>query len=123
MEPTDNFYPQVPATKPNTFATAAIILGLLAIVVNAVFPVYLPQIFAALAILFALLSKGSEKTMHNYSKVGITTAIIGSIISLFMILGSFYLLMTNPEVKEQTNQICEQLYGQSFDEITGGYFE
>lgn len=115
----NQFYTPTNVTPANSFALAAMIMGILAIIFGCVFPVYLPQIFAALTIIFALLSKGSSPVMHNYAKAGITTAIIGFVISIVVIISSFYLVFNDPEYRAQANAICEELYGQSLDDLIG----
>ncbi len=115
----------------SSFATASMVLGILAILSAFTGTVFPPVIFGCLSIILALLSKGNDRAMLPNAKVGVLTAILGLIVNVLIVASSFLLLFTNPNMQEefhdQLNQYYEYFYGESFDdawdEIQGIYGE
>lgn len=105
------------APPRNGMTTAASILGLATIVTTILCTVYIPFITGSLAILFALLSKGSSKQMNPSATTGITSAIIGMIMNVVLIVSVIVLYLTNPTIREQANILFEQRYGVTIEEM------
>jgi len=101
----------------NQFAVASLSMGILTIITTVLCTVFLPFLFSGLSIIFAVLSKGKNKTMEINARTGIITSLIGFFLNIIIVVGSFYLVFTIPEYKEQLNQVYEQVYGESFDEV------
>ncbi len=112
-----------PVRQTNHFATAALTMGILTVITTVMCTVFLPFLFAGLSLIFAVLSKGKNYTMNTNARTGIVTSIIGLALNIIIVAGSFYLVFTVPEYKEQLNSIYEQLYGESFDELWEETFE
>ncbi len=121
-----------PTRHPGSaFATASLVLGILAILSAFTGTVFPPIICGGLSIILALLSKGNDRAMLPNAKVGVLTAILGLIVNVLIVASSFLLLFTNPNMQEefhdQLNQYYEYFYGESFDdawdEIQGIYGE
>ena len=77
MDYQPNYQPQVnyEDKRSSGFATASIVLGIVAIATSCC--IYSALICGALSIIFALLSKGGEMTMSSNAKIGLTLGIIG----------------------------------------------
>ena len=131
MEETNNNYPYIqkpnsewnPSNEnltgkplPNPFARTAKILGTIALISVFTFTVYPAMILGALAIILALLSKGTEKSMHDNAKIGVITGIIALVMNVFIISSSFYMIFTQPKLRQQFNEMYESIYGESFDD-------
>ena len=105
------------APPRNGMATAASVLGLATIVTTVLCTVYIPFITGSLAILFALLSKGSDSRMSSSATSGLTSAVIGLIMNTVLIVTVIVLYLTNPLIHEQANKLFEQRYGVTIDEM------
>lgn len=79
--------PQESRRRSRRMENAALILGVIAIVTPCV--VYPALICGALAIVFALLSRGGEHTLTPRAKIGLTLGSIGLGIVLLMIVCTF----------------------------------
>lgn len=109
---------QMPQTKPgNGLFTAAFVLGIVALVFCFTFTVYPAYIFGSIAIVLALLSKGKNAKMHSKASVGIICAIAALVLNTCIVTYSMTTIFTNPEVYEEFNDTCEEIYGMSFDEM------
>ena len=108
----------MPQTEPgNGLFTAAFILGIVALVFCFTFTVYPAYIFGSIAIVLALLSKGKNAKMHSKASVGIICAIAALVLNTCIVTYSMTTIFTNPEVYEEFNDTCEEIYGMSFDEM------
>lgn len=104
------------APPRNGMATAASVLGLATIVTTILCTVYIPFITGSLAILFALLSKGSSDRMNPTATAGVTSAVVGLIMNVILIITVVTIYMTNPTIREQANKLFEQRYGMTIEE-------
>ena len=82
----------------SSFATASMVLGILAILSAFTGTVFPPVIFGCLSIILALLSKGNDRAMLPNAKVGVLTGILGLIVNILIVASSFLLLFTNPNI-------------------------
>lgn len=101
----------------NSMASAASILGFATIVTTILCTVYIPFITGSLAILFALLSKGSSSRMNPSATTGVTSAVVGMLMNVALIISVVALYLTNPTIREQSNKLFEQRYGMTIDEM------
>lgn len=127
-----NYYNLPPRNPGQTMATVSMILGVVSIFT--LFTVYIPLVCGSIAVVLAILSKGSLKKMLTTAKVGVGTA-IGSIALLFVMIASFsaMLLSTSGDTlikfgqqidqqfKEQTGQEIEDILGMSYEDIMREY--
>ena len=89
-------YGQQPGSRrSNGLATASLVLGIISLLSTTIFYIAVPC--GALAILFALLSRGNGK-MYGKCKAAIVMGIAGGVSSIIMIVGAFYMLMNDPEM-------------------------
>ena len=109
--------------RNNSFMILSLCLGILSIATCSFCFFSLPA--AGLSILFALLSRGSDKKLQVMPKAGIIISLLGILFSVVITVSAVYLVFTDPTYQAQLNSMCEQMYGQSFDdmmqEINPGY--
>ena len=110
-----------PTRHPGSaFATASLVLGIIAILSAFTGTVFPPLVCGGLSIILALLSKGNDRAMLPNAKVGVLTGILGLILNVLVVASAFLLLFTEPGLKEdfhrQLNQYYEYFYGESFDD-------
>lgn len=110
-----------PASKNNSFATAALVFGILSLITAIGGTVYPPFLCASLGILLAVLSKGNSSKMETYAKGGFILSLIGLVVNAAIIFSTVYLFVTVPEFREQMhdqlNTTSELFYGQDFDSL------
>lgn len=106
------------AVKGQGFLTAALVCGVLTIVTTVLVTVYLPFVFGGLSIIFACLSRvGDTAKLAKQAKTGILCAVIGLVMNTSLIVGSISLVFNHPEYRQQLNELCEEMYGDSFDNM------
>lgn len=122
------YRPTPPVRKAgNSLETAAMVLGILALVTACMMTVYLPFIFGALAIVLALLSKGGLARLRTRAIAGIICATIGLVLNCGIIVSSFKTILENPsmmmEAARTYDDMLEQMYGAPSEEILGESME
>ena len=101
--------------KHVNMASLALVLGLVS--VPLCFFMYTGIILGGIAILFAILSKGTAEKLLPQAKKGIIYGSIGIILGYTILATSIHSLVTNPSYREQLNQFSTQYYGESFDDM------
>lgn len=108
-----------------TMASVSLFLGLGA--VFTLLTVFLPLALGGLAILLALLSKGYGKKMLTQARIGFICGIGSFCVTVGIFISSFAVLFSNPdmlvEYGQQYDAMCENVYGQSSEELFGFSFE
>lgn len=97
--------------------TASMILGIVAIISTFLLTVYVPFIAGGCSIMLGILSRGQLPKLPDKARIGITTAIIGMVLNIAIVGGSFYAVFTNPELKTQFDAAFEEMYGESFEDM------
>ncbi len=110
-------YPVNVSEPGSKLATAAMVLGIISIISCFTFTIYPAFITGSIAIVLALLSKGRLQKMLNKARIGIICAIIGLVSNALLIIGCVALYYTNDYVRAQVNQMYEEQYGQTLDEM------
>ena len=95
---------------PNSFATASMVLGIIAIVL----------ILGALAIILALLSRGGELKFHSSAKTGIRNSLIAFGIDIALVAVSCWLVFCNTTFMEDFDNTWEEIYGMPYEEMMEG---
>lgn len=120
------YYVPVEKSPTDALATAAMILGILAVLSAIMSTVYPPFIFGGISIVLALLSKGYKDKMSGKAKTGIVCAIVGLVMNIWIVGSVYYILFTNEDAFNYFDSVYEQMYGDSFsdmyEEITGEEF-
>lgn len=111
------YNPPVPKSPAEGMATAAMVLGIAAIVSAALMTVYFPFILGGISIILAILSKGYGEQIVAKAKVGIACAIVGIAVNLFIVIGSLYTVFSNPTIFHQFDTMYEQFYGEPFTDV------
>ncbi|MBR4831330.1 MAG: hypothetical protein IKZ97_01730 [Butyrivibrio sp.] len=101
--------------KHVSLASFAMFLGLIGIPLG--FLAYPGIIMGGVAIILALLSKGTlEKTLPQ-AKRAIVFGAIAVIGGYYILFSSVHAIMTDPETRREVNTISERLYDRSFDDM------
>ena len=103
------------SSKNNSFTILSLCFGMIAIATCSMFFIALPA--GGLSILFAILSKGRERKMQAICKAGIITSAIGIFLSFLITGAAFYLVFSNPDYRQQLNDMSQQMYGETFDDM------
>ncbi len=101
--------------KHVNMATMALILGLISI--PFCFFLYTGIILGGLAIVFAILSKGTADKLLTQAKKGIIYGTIGIVVGYCMFASNVHTLLTNPSYRQELNRVSEQVNGVSFDDM------
>lgn len=114
-----------PYTKPNGFATASLVLGIIAFLSAFSMTILPPLIFGSLSIILGILSRGSQKKLHSRALAGVIVAGSALVLNLAICIFSFYMVFSNPETTQQywnmVNETYEQMLGASLEEILENY--
>ena len=103
-----------PLNPSVVMATVASTVGLLSVAL--LLTVYLPIILGGIAVVLALLSRGSEKKLLPQAKRGIIFGTIGMILGYFLMIQAFVTFFTDPEARAMVNKYSESISGESFDD-------
>ena len=109
---------QCPAgASGDRLASAAMVMGILALATFVSMTIYPPFVFGSVGIVLGLLSRGRSPKLHVRAKAGIICATIGLVANCALCGASLYTLYTRPEIMDQVNDIFEKQYGMSYDEM------
>lgn len=101
----------------NGMAKASQTCGILSIVSIFTMMIYPAIILGSVAIILALLSRGSESRLADKAKTGLTTGIIALIVDICIAGIAVFILFSDGAYKSQINDACKQMYGQTFDDM------
>ncbi len=101
--------------KHVNMATVAMILGLISI--PFCFFLYTGIILGGLAIVFAILSKGTADKLLRQAKKGIFYGSLGIVIGYAVFASNMHTIFTNPAYRQELNRMSEQVNGVSFDDM------
>ena len=96
-------------------ASTALVMGLIS--VPLCFFMYTGIILGGIAVVFALLSKGTAQKLLPQAKKGIIYGTIGIVLGYAILVTSVHTMLTNPVAHDQLNRTSEQIYGESFDDM------
>ena len=96
-------------------ASVALVMGLISIPLC--FFLYTGIILGGLAIVFALLSKGTSEKLLAQAKKGIIYGTLGIVLGYSIIAYNLHAVMTNPTYRQELNRVSEQMNGVSFDDM------
>lgn len=114
-------------SKGDSMATAAMILGIISLVSLLLLRLYIPFLLGGVGIILAVLSKGSAKKMAGKARAGFICCITGLVLDVVVCISSVYLAFALPEIMpemmDEVNEMCEEKYGMSYDEIMDEFYE
>ncbi len=114
----DNQKPYYGSDKESSFGSAALFMGILAIL--SIYTIVFPVLFGCLGLLFAHLAKRRRRPLPGNASVGVTTSIIGICLSVIIFITSLLTLpgqLKDPQFRQELNATYEALSGQTFDEV------
>lgn len=118
-----NLYPPPPFQPPkpiNFFEKFSLIFGVGAILSCMVF--YLSYMFGALAIVFVLLSRGSEMKMSPKAKLALFLGIAAIVLSTTLTIGALIFAIEEfGSIEAMLQEYCN-MYGLDFEELYGDSF-
>lgn len=107
--------------RTNLFETLSMVLGIAALVSCTCF--YGSYILGALAILFALLSRGGQMKMSSKAKLGLIVGIAAIILSTVMTISAVYIAIEEyGSIENYLREYCDML-GLDFEQEFGTLFE
>jgi len=98
----------------NSFLMASLICAVLSLM--SICFIMGPMLLGAMAILFAVLSKGKELKMHIIGKSCIFIAVFSLAFSLLLTTVSVYSVMSDPKSRQEFYEQYEQMTGSSFED-------
>lgn len=109
-----------PKTPVNFFETASWVLAIGAILSCTCF--YGSYILGALAIVFALLSRGGQMKLSPKAKLGLILGIFAIILTTVVTIGAFYIAIEEfGSIENILREYCN-MYGYDFEELYGDMF-
>lgn len=96
-------------------AGTALVLGLISIPLC--FFLNIGVIVGGLAIVLAILSKGTMERLLPQAKKAIIYGTLGVVIGYAIFAYDLYAVLTNPQAREQLNVMSQQMNGISFDDM------
>ena len=88
---------------------------MIAIATCSMFFIALPA--GGLSILFAILSKEGNAKCRRSAKQASSLRQSGSSLSFLITGAAFYLVFSNPDYRQQLNDMSQQMYGETFDDM------
>lgn len=114
-----------PYQKAQGFATASMVLGIIAFVSVFSMTIVPAFIFGSLSVILGILSKGDQKRAQGRALAGIIIGICALFMNLMLCAFSFYVVFSDPEVTRQywdmINQTYEQMLGISLSDLLKSY--
>lgn len=111
----DNGYSPYSSSKTSsTFAIVSLVLGMIGLF--SITTVVTPLICGSLAVIFAILSKGSDTRFSPRGRTGFTVGLVSSIGSIAFVCITMYLVIFNQNYRDYMNKQYEERLGITFDE-------
>ena len=110
-----------------SLATASMILGIISILSTILMTLYIPMILGSIAIVLAILSKGSKNNMPGQATAGIVCGAGGLVVNVGIFTAALVFVFSHPEILQETartyDTFLEQYYGESTEEMFGQSME
>jgi len=115
------FQPKPRVITLNLFEAASIFLAIGALISCVFF--YGAYVMGALAILFALLSRGGQMKMSSKAKLGLVLGVVAIILSTVLTIGSVYIAVQEfGSIENALREYCN-MYGLDFEQEFGPLFQ
>lgn len=107
--------------RGNAMETAAMVLGTSSLIMCNCLYIAIP--FGALAIIFALLSRGGKMSMSAKARNGLILGIVGIVVTIVFYAYAFYIAIQDAGSFENLlRETCEMM-GYDFETLFGEYFQ
>ncbi len=123
-------YPYPPSYKMpgKSLATASMILGIISYMqIGPAMTMTIPMILGSIAIVLAILSKGSKNNMPGQATAGIVCGAGGLVVNVGIFTAALVFVFSHPEILQETartyDTFLEQYYGESTEEMFGQSME
>ena len=107
----------------NAFASAAMVLGTIALVSVFTFTIVPAILFGALALILALLSRGRELTFHPKAKTAAILASLALCTNIAMVGGVIGMIFGDNPYHDMINETYKEMTGMTYDEILEGIMD
>lgn len=97
----------------NPFSIASLICGIMSVVLCCTGVLSLP--LGGLGVLFAILTKRLGKEMSPVSVSGLSLSCLGMFLGLLVCAYTFYMIMTDPELRDAFKDSYEQYYDEIYE--------
>ncbi len=122
-------YPYPPSYKMpgKSLATASMILGIISILSTILMTLYIPMILGSIAIVLAILSKGSKNNMPGQATAGIVCGAGGLVVNVGIFTAALVFVFSHPEILQETartyDTFLEQYYGNPQKKCSGSLWK
>ena len=99
--------------------TTSFMLGIAAIASTCFMTVVLPCILAPISIVLAVLSKGRRKHVRGAARHAVILSAVSLLLNAILIGTSVSSLFRSPETRGAINQVTEQMYGTTVEQMIG----
>lgn len=108
-------------------ANAAMVLGIISILSTILMTIYIPLILGSIAIILAILSKGSKSRMAGQAMTGLICGAGGLVMNLCILITTLSFIFSHPEILQDAARTYdaqfEQIYGESTEDVLGQSIE
>ncbi len=108
-------------------ANAAMVLGIISILSTILMTIYIPVILGSIAVILAILSKGTKPRMAGQAMTGLICGIGGLIMNLGILVTTLSFIFSHPKLLQDAAKIYdtqfEQIYGESTEDVLGQSLE
>ncbi len=98
----------------------AAVLAVVSLLSTMFLPVILPLIFASIAIVLAIISKGRQESFSNGARRAFTVGIISLVLNIAVCAAAVYSfdrILHDSDARAEANRLMESMYGYSFDDL------
>lgn len=109
---------QTPQNRKNPFLAPCALMGILSLLSSCT--IVFSLIFGSLGIIFGILAYRKGRPMETELKLGFITSALGLALTLIIFIGALvfsFQMMEDPQYREYLNQVSEEIYGTTFDEM------
>ncbi len=112
-----DMYTKARKSNENTMARVSFVLGIIAMVSVFTFTIYPTLILGSLAIICGILSRGYETRLKGSAATGVGFGTGAIVLCVALLAAVIALIFSDGPVKQQMNEACKDMYGQTFDDM------
>lgn len=100
--------------KENTMAVASAVMGALSMLLAQT--ILIPFFLGSLAIIIAILSKGTSKKLSQPAMIGMATSIASLLVTVSILAGTFWKYENDPAFRKETDATFKEITGYTFED-------